>query len=115
MAAGEYVPIAAGETAQGLPALASRVLGLELHATDGGLRFHDPVTGQYLPTSAEDAAARAAAEARADAADARADAEAQARTAADARADAEAQARSAAEARIAELEARLRDRGAPEP
>ena len=94
LAAGEYVPIAAGETAQGLPALASRVLGLELHATDDGLRFHDPVTGQYLPTSAEDAAARAAAEARA---------------------DAEAQARSAAEARIAELEARLRNRGVPEP
>ena len=122
LAAGEYVPIAAGATAQGLPALASRVLGLELHATDDGLRFHDPVTGQYLPTSAEDAAARAAADARADAeaqarsaAEARADAEAQARSAAEARADAEAQARSAAEARIAELEARLRNRGVPEP
>ena len=128
LAAGEYVPIAARETAQGLPALASRVLGLELHATGDGLRFHDPVTDQYLPTSAEDAAARAVAEARADAAaaradaadaranaaDARADAADARANAADTRADAEAQARTAAEARIAELEARLRDRGAPD-
>ena len=93
LAAGAYVPIAAGATAVGLPALESRVLGLELHATDDGLRFHDPVTEQYLPTSAEDTAARAAAEARADAAEMRAD---------------------AAEARVAELEAKLRDRGDPE-
>ena len=104
LVAGEYVPIAAGATAAGLPALESRVLGLQLHATEHGLRFHDPVTQQYLPTSAEDAAARVAAEARADAEATRADTEA-------ARADAEAAARVAAEARVAELEARLRDRG----
>ena len=134
LAAGEYVPIAAGATAEGLPTLESRVLGLELHATDDGLRFHDPVTEQYLPTSAEDAAARVAAEAQAAAEATRADAEA---TRADAeaaradteaaradteaaradteaaRADAEAEARAAAEARVAELEAKLRDRSDP--
>ena len=127
LAAGEYVSIAAGETAEGLPALESRVLGLELHATDDGLRFHDPVTEQYLPTSAEDAAARVAAQAQAAAEAMRAAAEA-ARAAAEAaradteaaradteaaRADAEAEARAAAEARVAELEAKLRDRGDP--
>ena len=134
LAAGEYVPIAAGATAEGLPTLESRVLGLELHATDDGLRFHDPVTEQYLPTSAEDAAARVAAEAqaaaeatradaeatradteaaRADTEAARADTEAARADAEAARADAEAEARAAAKARVAKLEAKLRDRSDP--
>ena len=40
------------------------MLGLELHVTEDGLRFHDPDTGQYLLSHAEAEAARAAAEAR---------------------------------------------------
>lgn len=100
LTAGEYGPMACGETAVGRPAVASEVLGLELHVTEGGLRFHDPDTGQYLMSHAE-------AEARAQAEAARAEAEA-------ARAAAEAEARAAAEARVAELEANLRSRGAPE-
>ena len=62
MTAGEYVAMACGETAAGRPAVASEILGLELHVTEDGLRFHDPDTGQYLMSHAE--AARAAAEAR---------------------------------------------------
>ncbi|MDE0025019.1 MAG: Uma2 family endonuclease [Spirochaetaceae bacterium] len=125
---GAYVPMAPRRTAGRLPALASGVLGLELHVTKDGLRFHDPVTGEYLPSHAEaearaaaEAQARTAAEARAAAeaqaraaAETRIAAEAQARAAAEALAEAEAQARSAAEARVAELEARLRRRGTPE-
>ncbi|MDE0446401.1 MAG: Uma2 family endonuclease [Spirochaetaceae bacterium] len=121
LVAGKYVPIAGRKTAGGLPALPSRVLGLELHATEDGLRFPDPVTGKYLVSHAEDAEPRAAAEGRATAeaearaaAEARATAEAEARAAAEARATAEAEARAAAEARVAELEARLRKRGDPE-
>ena len=119
LVAGEYLPIAAGETADGLPALASEVLGLELHVTEDGLRFHDPVTGKYLTShaqaearaTAEAARADAEAEARADA-EARAAAEAEARAVADTRVAAEAEARATAEARVAELEALLRqDRG----
>ena len=79
LAAGEYVAIAGGARAAGRPAVASEVLGLELHVTEDGLRFHDPDTGQYLLSHAEAEAARAA-----------------------------------AEARIADLEASLRNRGAPD-
>ena len=79
LTAGEYRAIAGDETADGRPAVASEVLGLELHVTEDGLRFRDPDTGQFLMSHAEAEAARAA-----------------------------------AEARIAELEASLRRRGAPE-
>ena len=79
LTAGEYVAIAGGETPGGRPAVASELLGLELHVTEDGLRFHDPDTGRYLMSHAEAEAARAA-----------------------------------AEARVAELEASLRDLGAPE-
>ena len=129
LVADEYLPIAAGETADGLPALASGVLGLELHVTEDGLRFHDPVTGKYLTSHAQaearataeaaraDAeAARAAAEAEARAAaEVRAAAEAEARAAAEARVAAEAEARATAEARVAELEALLRQDGGSGP
>ncbi len=64
LAAGEYGPIAGGETPSGRLAVASEVLGLELHVTDDGLRFHDPDMGQYVMSHAEAEAARAAAEAR---------------------------------------------------
>ena len=132
LVAGAYVPIPWGETPDGRPALASGVLGLGLHVTDEGLRFHDPMTGTYLPSIAEEAAGRAIAEARAEveasaraaaearaeveasaraAAEARAEVEASARAAAEARAEAEVSARTAAEARIAELEAKLRAGG----
>ena len=87
MVAGEYLPIARGETEQGQPALASRVLELELHVTGDGLRFFDPAAAQYLSSHAQ----------------------------AEARAAAEAERAAAAEARVAELEAKLRDRGAPSP
>ena len=100
LTAGAYVPMAPGRTSAGLPAVASGVLGLHLHVTEDGLRFHDPVTGRYLRSLAE--------------AEARAEAESEARAAAEARAAMEAQARAAAEARVAELEAKLRRRGDPE-
>ena len=111
LTAGEYVPMTSERPAPGLPALASSVLGLDLHVTTDGLRFYDPVTGEYLPSHAE-AQARAGAEARARAAaEARARIEAEGRAAAEAQARAEARARAAAEARVAELEARLRHHG----
>ena len=129
------------ETAPGSGEYWSEVLGLRLRDEDGDLRFHDPHTGQDLPTPVEaaiareaEAAAREAAEARAareavarEAEAARADREAAAREAAEARAaretaareaeaaraDREAAAREAAEARIAELEVRLRGQSSP--
>ena len=107
LVAGEYVAIPSGETEARLPALASGVLGLELHVTDDGLRFHDAVTGKYLTSHAQ-------AEARAEAEAARAEAQAARAEAAEARAAQEAEARANAEARVAELEARLRERGDPE-
>ena len=64
LTAGEYVAIVRGETVAGRPSVASEVLGLELHVTEDGLRFHDPDTGQYLLSHAESEAARAEAEAR---------------------------------------------------
>ena len=88
--AGGYVRMPGRELADGVLALESGVLGLELHVTANGLRYYDPVTEKYLLSHAEEAARRQAAEANL----------AQ-----------EAAARQAAEARVAELEARLRDRG----
>ena len=93
LVAGSYVRMPGRQPAAGTLALASRVLGLELHLTKHGLRYHDPVTGKYLLSHAESEAARQAAEASL--------AEA-------------AGARQAAEARGAALEARLRDRGGAE-
>ena len=74
--AGGYVRMPGREPADGVLALESGVLGLELHVTANGLRYYDPVTEKYLLSHAEEAARR-----------------------------------QAAEARVAELEARLRDRG----
>ena len=73
--------------------LPSKVLRLELHVRDGHVRFRDPVTGEDLPTSAEDAE-------RAEVAERRVAAERDAREAAERRAD-------AAERELA----RLRQRG----
>ena len=72
----------------------SAALGLELWWDDGGLRFRDPATGEFLPTIEEQVEARMAAEERADSSEAR---EA-----------AERAAREAAEIRAAKLEAELR-------
>ena len=81
--AGEYAPLRPRERADGLLALASEVVGLELHVTAKGLRYYDPETATYLLTHREEFAGRRE----------------------------EAAARQAAEARVAELEARLRGLG----
>ena len=113
-----YVRIRAN-TAGRMP---SEVLGLELAARDGLLRFFDPATGEYLRIFEEwkryataerrgrEAAERGreAAELRATAAERRAMAEARDREAAERRAAAERREKEAAQARIAELEAELR-------
>lgn len=67
-------------------ALVSQVLGLELHLRDGELRLFDPRAGRWLPTPAEEGAARQEAERQA---------------------AAEAAARQQAEARAAELAAEV--------
>ena len=82
---GAYQPMPRAESADGLTAMTSRALGLELRMTDGELRFHDPVTSRNLLTLEE---------------------------ADDARRQAE-EARRAAESRVAELEALLRQERQP--
>ena len=82
LVAGEYVRLRQRVLADGTLVLTSAVLELELRLSERGLRFHDPVSGRDLPDLAETDAAW----------------------------QRERQARQAAEARIAELEARLRDR-----
>ena len=89
------------ELADGTPALASAVLGLELRLTERGLRFHDPQTGENLSNLGETDAARQRAEQERQEADSRLAQEAAARRQ-------EAAARQAAEARVAELEDLLR-------
>ena len=84
---GKYVPLAACRGRSEL-VLASEVLQLELRPDNGHVRFHDPATGEDLPTPLEDAAERRR----------------------------EAAARRKAEAKVAELEAlvrQLRSRPAP--
>ena len=84
---GKYVPLAACRGRSEL-VLASAVLQLELRPDNGHVRFHDPATGEDLPTPLEDAAERRR----------------------------EAAARRKAEAKVAELEAlvrQLRSRPAP--
>ena len=78
-------------------------MGLELRDEGGDLRFRDPLTGEDLPTTEEEADAREAAEGRAKREASRAEA-------AEARATREAESRRAAEAKVAELEALLRAR-----
>ena len=105
---GAYEPLSAVESIdRTLMTISSEVLGLELRAKGGEMRFHDPETGETLLSHNEERGVRLAAEVRADAAEARAEEEAAARRGAEARAEEEAVARRAADARIAELEARL--------
>ena len=115
--AGEYAPLPPLERVDGLLALVSEVLGLELHVTAKGLRYYDPEAQQYLLSHGEESAARQAAVASLEweaaarkAAVASLEWEAAARKAAEAGLEREAAARKAAEARVAELEARLRGR-----
>ena len=94
LVAGEYEAMASGERGDGMQVMASAVLGLELRASERGLRFHDPETGRDLLTHAETSAAQRQAEANWQ--------------------QAEANWRQA-ETRIAELEALLREREADSP
>ena len=117
LVAGEYVRLGRRELADGTLVLTSAVLELELRLSERGLRFHDPVTGRDLPDLAEtDAAWHREQEARQQAEQDRQrerqarDRERQVRERAEQRWQRERQARQEAEARIAELEARLRDR-----
>ena len=81
---------------RGIP---SEVVGLAAHVDDGNLRWFDPLTGVDLLTYDEAEDRREAAELK---------------TRSTARSlEAEAQARHMAEARVAELEARLRERDMP--
>ena len=59
---GEYRPLPARELADGTPAPASAVLGLELRLTERGLRFHDPRTGDDLRSLTEEKEMRQQAE-----------------------------------------------------
>ena len=78
----------AAESMDGTLTLRSETLGLDLRVKGTHMRFHDPATGQDLPTYREVHAAREAAAAQA---------------------EQEVAARRAAEARVAELEALLRE------
>ena len=84
----------AAESIDGTLTLRSETLGLDLRVKGARMRFHDPATGQDLPTYREAHAAHRR--------------EAAARQAAVVRAEQETAARRAAEARVAELEALLR-------
>ena len=81
--------------------LPSEVLGLELTARDGLLRFFDPATGEYLRILEESERGLAAEKREREAAERRA-------TAAEGREAEERREKEAAQARIAELEAELR-------
>ena len=98
---GEYRPMPARQTWDGTLSGYSVVLELELRLYERGLRFHDPVTGQDLPSLAEHREARERAEQE------RRQAEHERRQAEHERRQ-ERAARQRAEARLAELEARLR-------
>ena len=80
LSAGRYVRLPSSTSRDGSLSGRSEVLGLDLRATDGQLRLHDPATGRDLPSSEE----------------------------LEDRVEQEARARRAAEARVAELEARMR-------
>ena len=115
LVAGEYMRLGQRELADGTLVLTSAVLELELRLSGRGLRFHDAVTGRDLPDLAEtDAAWQQERRARARAEQDRRR-ERQAREQAEQRWRRAEQARQEAEARVAELEARLRDRRNSEP
>ncbi len=93
---GRYRPMELAEIRPGVWQGRSAALSLDLRAEDGYLGWHDPATGEHIPTLQSQTA--------------RADAEREARYAEQARADA-AEAELAVErARVRQLEARLRNR-----
>ena len=96
---GRYRPIHA-RLRRGEPVLPSAVLGFDLRAEAGRVRFHHPATGQALETVRESAMAWEAAEGRRRAAEER-------QRAAEERQRAERDARRAAETREAELRKQL--------
>ena len=53
LVAGEYRRMAARESAEDGLSISSSVLGLELWISERGLRFHDPATGEDVPSLAE--------------------------------------------------------------
>ena len=115
LVAGEYRRMAARESAEDGLSISSSVLGLELWISERGLRFHDPATGEDVPSLAErgwehEQQARERAERawqRAEQERRRAEQERQQERQARQQ---ERQARQQAEARLAELEALLRER-----
>ena len=90
---GRYEASLALQEVEGASSAYSPALGLNLRLDAGVLRFHDPLTDEYLLTHLEENKARQA--------------EAQARREAEGRLLESEQARQAAEARLAELEARI--------
>jgi hypothetical protein len=122
LVAGEYRRMAARESAEDGLSISSSVLGLELWISERGLRFHDPATGEDVPSLAErreawereqqarerEQQARQAAETRLAQETAARQQEVAARQQEVAARQQEAAARAAAEARVAELEALLR-------
>ena len=62
LVSGDYAPLPAGGGGDGVRSLYSAVLGLELRATDQGLRFRDPATGEELLSLAENREGRERAE-----------------------------------------------------
>ena len=108
---GRYVRLPASDLADGTLAMASPVLGLELRISRHGLRFHDPVTGDDLPSLAESREARERAEQGRQRAEQEWRRAEQGRRREQQERQREQQARQAAEARVAELETLLRRRG----
>ena len=53
LVAGEYRRLAARASAEDRLSMSSGVLGLELRISERGLRFHDPATGEDVPSLAE--------------------------------------------------------------
>ena len=109
LVAGEYRRMAARASADDRLSISSTVLGLELRISERGLRFHDPATGEDVPSLAERREAwerEQQARERAERGWQRAEQE---RRRAEQERQQERQARQQAEARLAELEALLRE------
>ena len=109
LVAGEYRRLAAKASAEHRLSMSSAVLGLELRVSERGLRFHDPATGEDVPSLAERREAwerEQQARERAEWGWQRAEQE---RRRAEQERQQERQARQQAEARLAELEALLRE------
>ena len=110
---GEYEELAGTRLGDGSLVMYSAVLGLEVRIEEGGLRFHDPETGESISTFTEQRQGRQQAEqAQQQAEQARQRAEA-ALHAAEARLEREVAARQAAAAQVAELQALLARRHDP--